>query len=188
MILSPNNEPVAVWTLRITDGAAYLEAGFEVLRVCCDVLAREGLFHPEWLVLDPFGREERVPWQEVDLCGFDDANVHGYGWTLDAAGERHSSPYVMFVQFDTRMGCLTFSTWSDAWLPEDLAGVPQPEVHARNAPRLAAALREVARLTRWRLTNIPCRWTTCAADGLTLLGMGDVRDFLRPWPPDDRQR
>ncbi|MDG9721110.1 hypothetical protein [Streptomyces sp. DH24] len=35
-------------------------------------------------------------------------------------------------------------TYSDAWLPYDLKGRPQPEVHALNAPRLAAALRDLS--------------------------------------------
>jgi hypothetical protein len=35
-------------------------------------------------------------------------------------------------------------TTSDAWLPYDLKGRPQPDVHAANAPRLAAALRDLS--------------------------------------------
>lgn len=183
MIIHPSNEAVGEWTLWIADGAAHREADFALLEACCEVLTREGLLRPEWLVLDPLGRAERVPWQRVDLTGIDDVTVEGTGWTLDAFGEGLASPHVMLVRFDTRLGFVTLSTWSDAWLPADLAGVPQPEVHARNAPRLAAALRELTRRTGWRLSLGPSAWTIGRDDGLALEGKGNVTAFLRPWPP-----
>lgn len=36
------------------------------------------------------------------------------------------------------------ATRTDFWLPYDLKGRPQPEVHASNAPRLSAALRDLS--------------------------------------------
>lgn len=47
------------------------------------------------------------------------------------------SAFADFVAID-------LATFSDAWMPYDLKGIPQPVVHTKNAPRLAAALRELA--------------------------------------------
>ncbi|MFE1431883.1 hypothetical protein ACFW5G_05710 [Streptomyces griseoaurantiacus] len=48
-----------------------------------------------------------------------------------------ASAFAGFVSVD-------LTTFTDVWLPFDLKGRPQPEVHAANGPRLAAALRELA--------------------------------------------
>ncbi|WP_244176907.1 hypothetical protein [Streptomyces albus] len=39
---------------------------------------------------------------------------------------------------------VSLETFSDAWMPHDLKGRAQPAVHATNAPRLAAALRDLS--------------------------------------------
>ncbi|MFJ8502595.1 hypothetical protein [Streptomyces avermitilis] len=44
-------------------------------------------------------------------------------------------------------GTVTLRTFSDAWMSHDLRGHRQPEVQCENAPRLAAALAAITRLT-----------------------------------------
>jgi hypothetical protein len=48
-----------------------------------------------------------------------------------------ASAFVDFVSVD-------LVTFSDAWMPYDLKGRPQPGIHQANAPRLAAALSDLA--------------------------------------------
>lgn len=42
---------------------------------------------------------------------------------------------------------LQVETYTDAWLPYSVAGTPQPDLFARNAPRLAETLQAIERIT-----------------------------------------
>lgn len=147
---------------------------------------------PRWLVLDYPDRRERRSWGEADLGGVEEVRVEGDGWTFDASGQRISSPFVMQVNLDLSLGRLSLNTWSDAWLPVDLAGRPQPEVYARNAPRLRAALTEATRQTGWRLSAGQCDWTRVDVHGVQSRGDTPFSylQFLReiaPWNEQLRQ-
>ncbi|KFF96180.1 hypothetical protein IQ62_37695 [Streptomyces scabiei] len=74
-----------------------------------------------------------------------DIVCHGAVRAPDADGETHeerlfvlgASAFLDYVTVDLR-------TFSDAWMPYDLEGRPQADVHTANYPRLAAALRDLS--------------------------------------------
>ncbi|MFE9489847.1 hypothetical protein ACFYNF_26005 [Streptomyces sp. NPDC006641] len=74
-----------------------------------------------------------------------DTSVECAGIIVDESGEflqeglfqLSISAFADFVGTD-------LATLSDVWMPYNLKGIPQPVVYAKNAPRLAAALRELA--------------------------------------------
>jgi hypothetical protein len=73
------------------------------------------------------------------------ADITCPGVVLAPAGETHeqrlftlgASTFLDYITADLR-------TFSDAWMPYDLEGRPQADVHAANYPRLAAALRDLS--------------------------------------------
>lgn len=67
-----------------------------------------------------------------------------YGTTLvhDGHGGAHHMPHpALFIRVDPCS--LWVSTWTDVWMRHTLLGKPQPQVHAKNAPRLEQALRDL---------------------------------------------
>lgn len=88
---------------------------------------------------------------------------------------------------------LTLWTLSDVWLPANLNAQPQPDIAARNAPRLEAVLRRIEALTGHRGTTEDTRFAI--ADGyrlrnhvvgddvLDLADLGyDASVIADPWP------
>ncbi|WP_055589965.1 hypothetical protein [Peterkaempfera griseoplana] len=69
-------------------------------------------------------------------------------------------------------------TYGDCWLPHDLTGRPQPEVHTANAPRLAAALDGLAALLHDRTEpDAPTRYGVPTPTGVgNLLGPDGTPD------------
>lgn len=65
----------------------------------------------------------------------------GSGILVDDGGRRVERNDVAWIEGRLHVSCVVaIATQHDAWLPCSLFGRPQPEVHARNAPRLEAAL------------------------------------------------
>ena len=77
----------------------------------------------------------------------------GFRSTGQGAEIRDPQLFRLSAETDAGQLIITLATASDAWLPWDLSGVPQPAVHAVNAPRLASALATVA--TQLRCTTLP---------------------------------
>ncbi|MBA5226011.1 hypothetical protein [Streptomyces griseoaurantiacus] len=69
-------------------------------------------------------------------CGGPVATAHGQE-LVERLFLLGASAFAEFVTVD-------LLTYTDAWLPYDLKGRPQPEVHLANAPRLAAVLHDLA--------------------------------------------
>ncbi|MFI7358098.1 hypothetical protein ACIBTP_29780 [Streptomyces avidinii] len=69
----------------------------------------------------------------------------GTGSWFDAGGERHKEYRLMEVLLvpDETEIWVELSVHHDVWGQCDFRGRPQPLIHAHNAPRLAAALREI---------------------------------------------
>ncbi|MEU4355302.1 hypothetical protein [Streptomyces virginiae] len=69
----------------------------------------------------------------------------GDGAWFDAAGERHREHRLvdLYVALDETDIWVELSVHHDVWAQCDFRGVPQPLIHANNAPRLAAALQEL---------------------------------------------
>jgi hypothetical protein len=73
--------------------------------------------------------------------------LSGQSLLFDAAGRGSMVPGAVALHgFAFTVVAAEISTYVDAWLPYDLGAAAQPEVHERNAPRLAAALEELAAL------------------------------------------
>ncbi|MFE2415180.1 pentapeptide repeat-containing protein [Kitasatospora sp. NPDC059408] len=73
-----------------------------------------------------------------------DATISPAGMLLSPAGDvRTEGLFRLSVSTYTDFAAVDLTTFSDAWLPFDLRGRPQPAVHEANAPRLAAALAEL---------------------------------------------
>jgi len=75
----------------------------------------------------------------------DDLHVVGPGTWLDAEGKTHEEPGLveLAVSPDPLGPTATLAVHHDIWNWFDFSGRPHPEVHDRNAPRLAGALREL---------------------------------------------
>ncbi|WP_052758075.1 hypothetical protein [Streptomyces yangpuensis] len=69
----------------------------------------------------------------------------GSGAWFDADGERHREDRLveLFLAPDETDVWVELSVHHDVWAQCDFQGRPQPRIHANNAPRLAAALREI---------------------------------------------
>ncbi|MFH8518323.1 hypothetical protein ACH4CE_25185 [Streptomyces gelaticus] len=101
----------------------------------------------EWVSTEAAERLARIVKAELrpGRIGSVDTSVECTGIVVDERGEflqeglfqLGNSAFVDFVATD-------LVTLSDAWMPYDLKGIPQPVVYAKNAPRLAAALHELA--------------------------------------------
>ncbi|MEV7024158.1 pentapeptide repeat-containing protein [Kitasatospora sp. NPDC093558] len=66
------------------------------------------------------------------------------GMVLGPEGEvRTEGLFLLSTSTYTDFAAVALMTYSDAWMPFDLRGRPQPAVHEANAPRLAAALAEL---------------------------------------------
>lgn len=73
--------------------------------------------------------------------------LSGQSLLFDATGRGSMVPGVLALHgFGFTVVAAEISTYVDAWLPYDLRAAAQPEVYQRNAPRLAAALEELAAL------------------------------------------
>ena len=70
--------------------------------------------------------------------------IFGTGIVLDAKGIKHELENVVWICGTTQYGhTIDIVTQSDVWLPCNLLGEPQPEIHRLNAPRLQKALQEI---------------------------------------------
>ncbi|MFF9981481.1 hypothetical protein [Streptomyces erythrochromogenes] len=76
--------------------------------------------------------------------------VLGSGAWFDADGERHTEYRLveLLVVPDEMDLWIELSVHHDVWAQCDFRGVPQPVIHANNAPRLAAALQELEQVLR----------------------------------------
>ncbi|MFE3185585.1 hypothetical protein ACFXKR_32610 [Streptomyces violascens] len=74
-----------------------------------------------------------------------DLRISGAGTWFDATGKGRREPGLIefSVTPDPYGPTVTLEVHHDIWSPLDFAGRPHPDVHERNAPRLAAALREI---------------------------------------------
>ncbi|MFE9098357.1 hypothetical protein [Streptomyces sp. NPDC007264] len=74
--------------------------------------------------------------------------VSGPGTWLDAEGKEHQEPdlVALTVYPDERHLGAEVALFHDIWGYCDFRGIPHPDVQRRNAPRLAAALRELESL------------------------------------------
>ncbi|MGZ2359124.1 hypothetical protein LRE75_20850 [Streptomyces sp. 372A] len=110
-------------------------------------LSGPGLGAPPWAPASPFARAVR----EADALEGDLVVVIRLecpGKWLEPGGT-HRAERLFAVQVEVWGGTLlvtTLETYSDAWLTVDTRGREQPEVHALNAPRLAAALDGISAL------------------------------------------
>ncbi|MFI2599593.1 hypothetical protein ACH5AC_02510 [Streptomyces sp. NPDC018693] len=78
-------------------------------------------------------------------------------------------------------GTVTLRTFSDAWMSHDLRGHRQSEVQRENAPRLAAALAEITRITRVEVVpSDPTSYGTPTTTGFEDLPDEDP-DLLDSW-------
>ncbi|MEU8517767.1 hypothetical protein AB0C76_40275 [Kitasatospora sp. NPDC048722] len=76
--------------------------------------------------------------------GSADATLLPVGVLLGPEGEVHTEGlFALSASTDADFAAVELVTFSDAWMPFDLRGRPQPAVHEANAPRLAAALAEL---------------------------------------------
>ncbi|MFI2431346.1 hypothetical protein [Streptomyces sp. NPDC018693] len=150
-----------------------LEPALSVAARMCDVLARFELLAPSelkysWYVLDagptgitsildlvkPLGDPslpERVrgsrpagyPTADIaDIC------VLGSGKWIDVSGQPRTEPGLVDLSLSTAPTGLSaeLSVHHDVWGLYDFAGRPHPEIFRNNAPRLAAALRDLTAL------------------------------------------
>ncbi|WP_239096233.1 hypothetical protein [Streptomyces sp. SID11385] len=147
-----------------------LASGLDVAARMAAVLRGRGLLEPEqvewfWFVYDvgDIGIRTVLPVRgrldSADLgrrveasrpSGYPDARVGnlsvlGRGVWIDAEGEerREEGLVVLSVDPDERELSADVAVFHDVWGYFDFRGVPHPEVHRRNAPRLAAALGEL---------------------------------------------
>lgn len=162
------------WYWDLYDTAAPgLESALSVAARMCDVLARLELLAPielkySWYVLDvgPTGvtstLELTKPLGDPSIPGrvrgsrpsahpsadIADIEVIGPGTWIDAAGQPRKEPQLVDLSLSTAPTGLSaeLSVHHDIWGWYDFAGRPHPEVHNRNAPRLASALRELGSL------------------------------------------
>lgn len=70
-------------------------------------------------------------------------------WAMAGTGFAYRAEKLFSVQvevWDGKLLVVTLETYSDAWLTMDTRDREQPEVHAANAPRLAAALEGISAL------------------------------------------
>lgn len=102
--------------------------------------------------------------------------VLGRGSYLDAAGrERSEDGLVELIVHPVDDGLsATLGVYHDIWDDYDFSGRPHPEVHERNAPRFAAALRDID-----ELLGVPAD-----AEDSTYFGMAEGRGLERTDPDD----
>ncbi len=161
----------ATWEWELSDFALPgLESALTVAAQMSTVLRKHGLLEPQyvewqWFI---FGRGGVGAMTRLSLCGSLDVGglsrrvrearpvalseaepnllrISGPGTWLDAGGtERREYGLVdLIVDPDERELTAEVSVFHDIWGHCDFKGVPHPEVEKRNAPRLAAALREL---------------------------------------------
>ncbi|WP_431039177.1 hypothetical protein ACQYWQ_13445 [Streptomyces sp. P6-2-1] len=160
-------EECGSWEWELGGVAPGLASGLEVAARMAAVLRGHGLLEPEqvewfWFVygvggvgiktvlpvrgrLDPADLRDRV--EASRPSGYPDArvgdlSVSGRGVWIDADGEERSEErlVVLSVDPDERELSADVAVFHDVWGYFDFRGVPHPEIHRRNAPRLAAAL------------------------------------------------
>ncbi|MER5216880.1 hypothetical protein ABT063_41730 [Streptomyces sp. NPDC002838] len=78
----------------------------------------------------------------------DDLYVIGPGQWLDADGESHREPRLVELSVSPAPVGLSaeLAVYHDVWAWFDFSGHPHPDVHRRNAPRLAAVLQDLNEL------------------------------------------
>ncbi|WP_432587660.1 hypothetical protein ABVG11_20185 [Streptomyces sp. HD1123-B1] len=72
------------------------------------------------------------------------ADIDCAGTVLGSAGEVHQEIFRLGADASAGFVTVDLTTFTDIWMAYDLKGRPQPAVYAANAPRLAAALRDLA--------------------------------------------
>jgi hypothetical protein len=75
-------------------------------------------------------------------------SVDGPGSWFAADGTAVSDRLVELTLYTAVSMASGLAVYHDMWMPADFAGRPHPQVHARNAPRLTAALRELNQLLK----------------------------------------
>lgn len=165
-------EPAGSWTWFIDRGEKEQVAELlPALEVVVGILRRHGLLEVEAIEVrwrHPRGRRRPDDWRTVPVrgaidtpeCaesllatrpqGASDAEIlllraHGAGTWIDAQGNTQAEADLvvadaMVVSEDI---AVEVAVHHDVWASYSFSGVPQPEVHAANAPRLAAALKEI---------------------------------------------
>ncbi|MFF8617223.1 hypothetical protein [Streptomyces sp. NPDC015350] len=162
------------WTWDLSDEATPgLESALSVAALMCNELARLELLSPtqlkySWYTLNigPTGitsileltkslgdpsipervrgsRPSAYPSAEIA-----DIDVIGVGKWIDAEGRHRIEPELINLSLSTTLTDLSaeISVHHDIWGRYDFAGHPHPEVHQNNAPRIAAALKEISTL------------------------------------------
>lgn len=149
-----------------------LESALSVAARMCDVLTRLELLTPielqySWYLLDvgPTGvtsaLELTTPLEDPSVVGrvrgsrpsahpadIADIDVIGPGTWIDVAGQPREEPQLIGLSLSTAPTGLSaeLSVHHDIWGWYDFTGRPHPEVYRHNAPRLTAALEELATL------------------------------------------
>jgi len=117
-------------------------------------------------VLDTVGRD----WPDVVPISVD---LQGTGMIMDSGVERWMPDVVGLRAYELGFcGNVWVATWCDAWLPYDMHGRPQPELRARNAPRLTQALQRIEALIGF--AAIPGDSKFSEVDGYTLTNRLDI--------------
>ncbi|MFG3661401.1 hypothetical protein [Streptomyces sp. NPDC047706] len=154
-------------------GPPGLESALSLAGRLCEVLAQHELLRPfqleyVWSVLDvgttgvkstleltePLshpGLPERVIGSRpaaFPTATMSDFNVIGSGTWIDAERQPHTEPRLVDLCLSTAPTGLSaeLSVHHDIWGWYDFAGRPHPEVYQNNAPRLAAALKDLTAL------------------------------------------
>ncbi|MDA2810518.1 hypothetical protein O4J56_07700 [Nocardiopsis sp. RSe5-2] len=143
-----------------------------MLAVVAGVIRRHGLLTVDAVEICweyPRGRRRPRDWRTVPVCGAVDSSecaesllatrpdsdpayaellllqAHGSGTWIDAQGGAHTESDLLLVEtmpLDEKVA-VDVSVYHDIWAPHAFNGAPHPELHAANAPRLAAALKEI---------------------------------------------
>ncbi|WP_083932613.1 hypothetical protein [Nocardiopsis halophila] len=166
-------EPAGSWEWFFDTGKveAGFADSLSVLEVVARVLHRHGLLTVDAVEICweyPRGRRRPRDWRTVPVCGAVDSpecaesllatrpqdvsdaemlllRVHGNGTWIDAQGNAHTEADLVIAEtmlLDEDVA-VDVSVHHDVWAPHAFNGAPHPEVHAANAPRLAAALKEI---------------------------------------------
>ncbi|OLZ59014.1 hypothetical protein AV521_46045 [Streptomyces sp. IMTB 2501] len=166
--------PCGTWFWDLEDFApAGLDSALVTASRMAEVLLKQDLLLPQqleygWFVYGSGGINIRttlaltVPLSDASLpdrvrasrpVGFSDAEVDdlyvtGPGHWLDAVGESHREPRLVELSVSPAPVGLSaeLAVYHDIWAWFDFSGRPHPDVHRRNAPRLAAALKDLNEL------------------------------------------
>jgi hypothetical protein len=106
--------------------------------------------------------------------------IGGPGVWFDADGRERAAEDLLTLSIDLTNPDVSVQVFHDIWMTHDFHGVPHPEIHAGNAPRLTALLEKLSELLETEaITGEPTAYGTPV--GLTVRNAlnyrGDVIDL-----------